>query len=64
MKEKSNKWSIQISGETASLLKKYCETNGFKMNWFVNTAIHLCISSSAIISCVKTSFIQSGSYGR
>jgi len=63
-KKQSNKWSIQISEPTAISLKEYCKDNGFKMNWFVETAIHLCISSSAIISCVKSSFVPSGSYGK
>lgn len=64
MKNKSNNWSIQISIPTASALKEYCDDNGFKMNWFVETAINLCISSSLIMSCVRASALHSGSYGK
>lgn len=64
MKEKTNKWSIQISGKTASALKSYCDDNGLKMNWFVDTAIHLCISGSLIETYIRKSILISGSYGK
>ena len=65
MKKKTDKqWSIQISVPVAQELKKYCDDNGFKMNWFVETAIHLCITGSLIISCVRASALNSGSYGK
>jgi len=64
MKKKSDKWSVQISVPTAGALKTYCDNNGFKMNWFVEQAIHLCISGSLILSCVRASVLSSGSFGK
>ena len=59
MKKKSDKWSIQISTDTASEIKRYCDRNGFKMNWFVETAAHLCITGSLIVA-----YISGSSYGK
>jgi len=64
MKKNKENWSIQISVPTANSLKEYCDENGLKMNWFVEKAIHLCISSSLIITCVRATVLTSGSYGR
>ncbi len=64
MRKKVNNWSIQISSDTAEELKRYCHDNGFKMNWFVENAIHLCITGSLIISCVRASALTSSSYGK
>ena len=63
-KKKTENWSIQISTNTAEKLKRYCNDNGFKMNWFVETAIHLCITGSLIISCIRAKALPSGSYGQ
>ena len=59
-KKISDKWSIQISGKTANALKEYCNDNGLKMNWFIETAVHLCISGSFIVTHINIS----GSYGK
>ena len=65
MKKKSKNWSLQMSPDTATELKNYCKEGGFKMNWFVETAIHLCITGSLIISCVRASALSSsGSCGK
>lgn len=64
MKKNTDKWSIQISEKTASSLKYYCNSQGLKMNWFVEQAIHLCISSSLIFTGVKSSVFNSGSWNK
>lgn len=56
--ETSKNWSIQLSLPTANYLKEYCKSRGFKMNWFVEKSLHLCMSGSLI----KT--VISGSYGK
>lgn len=39
MKTKSEKWSIQISGDLTEGLKKYCKDNGYTMNGFIEKLI-------------------------
>jgi hypothetical protein len=58
----SKNWSVQLSIPLATYLKEYCKDNGFKMKWFVENAIHLCITGSLIVSCVRAGALNSGSY--
>ena len=45
-KEKTNKWSIQISHDLAKFLKLFCKENGYTMNGFVEGAVKERLSGS------------------
>lgn len=45
-KNKSEKWSIQISKDLAEYLKNFCKENGYTMSGFVEISIIQKISGS------------------
>ncbi len=48
MKNKSDKWSIQISKNLYECLKTYCKDRGYKISGFVEKSIKHTISGSTL----------------